>query len=152
MKNTSNIQAIITTDSYLNKDDEIYLEFNCLNSQERKIKKEIVEKDFLPLAVPTSFIASCGYNTIIPYYLDVDNELTFVMTDNLKSIVIPYYLVNCIFKRLIEKHNIDILFNDLAFESSFTRLDRELLYNALHEKRVLSKNIRCLNNRLTNIG
>lgn len=152
MKNTSNIQAIITTDSYLNKDDEIYLEFNCLNSQDRKIVKEIVEGDLLPLAGPTSFIASCGYNTIIPYYLDVDNELTFVMTDNLKSIVIPYYLVNCIFKRLIEKHNIDILFNDLVFESSFTRLDRELLYNTLHEKRVLSKNIRCLNNRLTNIG
>ena len=152
MKNTSNIQAIITTDSYLNKDDEIYLEFNCLNSQERKIVKEIVEKDLLPLAGPTSFIASCGYNTIIPYYLDVDNELTFVMTDNLKSIVIPYYLVNCIIKRLIEKHNIDILFNDLVFESSFTRLDRELLYNTLHEKKVLSKNIRCLNNRLTNIG
>ena len=41
MKNTSNIQAIITTDSYLNKDDEIYLEFNCLNSQDRKIVKEI---------------------------------------------------------------------------------------------------------------
>ena len=152
MKNTSNIQAIITTDSYLNKDDEIYLEFNCLNSQERKIVKEIVEKDLLPLAGPTSFIASCGYNTIIPYYLDVDNELTFVMTDNLKSIVIPYYLVNCIFKRLIEKHNIAILFNDLVFEDSFTRLDRELLYNALHEKRVLSKNIKCLNNRITNIG
>lgn len=152
MKNTSNIQAIITTDSYLNKDDEIYLEFNCLNSQERKIVKEIVEKDLLPIAGPTSFIASCGYNTIIPYYLDVDNELTFVMTDNLKSIVIPYYLVNCIIKRLIEKHNIDILFNDLVFESSFTRLDRELLYNTLHEKKVLSKNIRCLNNRLTNIG
>ncbi len=152
MKNTSNIQAIITTDSYLNKDDEIYLEFNCLNPQERKIVKELVEKELLPLAGPTSFIASCGYNTIIPYYLDVDNELTFVMTDNLKSIVIPYYLVNCIFKRLIEKHNIDILFNDLVFESSFTRLDRELLYNALHEKRVLSKNIKCLNNRITNIG
>ena len=152
MKNTSNIQAIITTDSYLNKDDEIYLEFNCLNSQERKIVKELVEKDLLPLAGPTSFIASCGYNTIIPYYLDVDNELTFVMTDNLKSIVIPYYLVNCIFKRLIEKHNIDILFNDLVFEGSFTRLDRELLYNTLHEKRVLSKKIKCLNNRLTNIG
>ena len=152
MKNTSNIQAIITTDSYLNKDDEIYLEFNCLNPQERKIVKELVEKELLPLAGPTSFIASCGYNTIIPYYLDVDNELTFVMTDNLKSIVIPYYLVNCIFKRLIEKHNIDILFNDLVFRDSFTRLDRELLYNALHEKRVLSKKIKCLNNRLTNIG
>ena len=152
MKNTSNIQAIITTDSYLNKDDEIYLEFNCLNSQERKIVKELVEEELLPLAGPTSFIASCGYNTIIPYYLDVDNELTFVMTDNLKSIVIPYYLVNCIFKILIEKHNIAILFNDLVFEGSFTRLDRELLYNALHEKRVLSKNIKCLNNRLTNIG
>ena len=152
MKNTSNIQAIITTDSYLNKDDEIYLEFNCLNSQERKIVKELVEEELLPLAGPTSFIASCGYNTIIPYYLDVDNELTFVMTDNLKSIVIPYYLVNCIFKILIEKLNIDILFNDLVFEGSFTRLDRELLYNALHEKRVLSKNIKCLNNRMTNIG
>lgn len=152
MKNTSNIQAIITTDSYLNKDDEIYLEFNCLNSQERKIVKEIVEKDLLPLAGPTSFIASCGYNTIIPYYLDVDNELTFVMTDNLKSIVIPYYLVNCIFKRLIENHKVNISFNDLVFESSFTRLDRELLYNTLHEKRVLSKKIKCLNNRLTNIG
>ena len=152
MKNTSNIQAIITTDSYLNKDDEIYLEFNCLNLLDRKIVKELVEEELLPLAGPTSFIASCGYDTIIPYYLDVDNELTFVMTDNLKSIVIPYYLVNCIFKRLIEKHNIAILFNDLVFEGSFTRLDRELLYNALHEKRVLSKNIRCLNNRLTNIG
>ena len=152
MKNTSNIQAIITTDSYLNKDDEIYLEFNCLNSQDRKIVKEIVEGDLLPLAGPTSFIANFGYDTIIPYYLDTNNELTFLMTDNLKSIVIPYYLVNCIFKRLIEKHNIDILFNDLVFESSFTRLDRELLYNTLHEKRVLSKNIKCLNNRLTNIG
>ena len=119
MKNTSNIQAIITTDSYLNKDDEIYLEFNCLNSQDRKIVKEIVEGDILPLAGPTSFIANFGYDTIIPYYLDTNNELTFLMTDNLKSIVIPYYLVNCIFKRLIENHKVNILFNDLVFEGSF---------------------------------
>lgn len=152
MKNTSNIQAIITTDSYLNKDDEIYLEFNCLNLLDRKIVKKIVEEDLLPLAGPTSFIASCGYDTIIPYYLDTNNELTFLMTDNLRSIVIPYYLVNCIFKRLIEKHNIDILFNDLVFSDNYTRLDRELLYSTLHDKKILSKNIRCLNNRLTNIG
>lgn len=152
MKNTNNIQAIITTDSYLNKDDEIYLQFNCLNLLDRKKVKKIVEEDLLPLAGPTSFIASYGYDTIIPYYLDTNNELTFLITDNLYSIVIPYYLVNCIFKRLIEKHNIDILFNDLIFSNSYTRLDRELLYSALHEKKILSKNIKCLNNRLTNIG
>lgn len=152
MKNTSNIQAIITTDSYLNKDDEIYLEFNCLNLLDRKRVKKIVEEDLLPLAGPTSFVASCGYDTIIPYYLDANNELTFLMTDNLCSIVIPYYLVNCIFKRLIEKHSIDILFNDLVFSDNYTRLDRELLYSTLHDKKILSKNIRCLNNRLTNIG
>ncbi len=152
MKNANNIQAIITTNSYLNRDDEICLEFNCLNSQDKKRIKEIVEEDILPLAGPTSFIASYGYDTIIPYYLDINNEITFSMTDNLISIVIPYYLVNCILKRLIENYNIDILYNNLVFEGSFTRLDKELLYNTLHDERVLSKNIKCLNNRLTNIG
>lgn len=152
MKNVSNIQAIITTDSYLNEEDEIYLKFNCFNLLDKKRIKKIVEEDLLPLAGPTSFMASYGYGNIVPYYLDANNELNLFMTDNLCSIVIPYYLVNSIFKILIEKYKIEILFNGLVLKDNYTRIDRELLYKALHEKKVLSKNIRCLSNRLTNVG
>lgn len=143
MENINNIQATINTNSYFNEDREICLEFNCSNGLDKIKIKKIIEDELLPSLGPTSFIASCGYDTIIPYYLDTNNELTYVRTNNLSFIVIPYYLINCIFKKLVEKYNIDIFFKDLVFSSSYTKLDREILFDTLYEKNKLSKCIKC---------